>query len=176
MAVDTEMRPRDPLLQAATAAVNIFAIILRVVLVGLIVGVPAMLIWRGQLGGALHVDGYHGDPQMLGFAIAVIGACGAIVVFLALRFALTLLRIMGTVREGDPFVPENAVRLRTMGWLQLGMQATGFVAGAFGNFMLHDSLTFGGSITGVITALVLFILARVFAAGTAMRAEIEGTV
>ena len=95
--------------------------------------------------------------------------------------------IINTVATGDPFVPANADRLNLMAWLFLGVQALLFPAVIFANivadaakkvddFQLEVAGGDGFSLTGILMVLILFILARVFRHGAAMREDLEGTV
>ena len=91
-----------------------------------------------------------------------------------------LLAIVETVRWGDPFVATNAHRLQVIAWALLGLQLLSLVVGAIGKEIstpavpLH--LDAGFSTAGWLAVLLTFILARVFAAGTLMREDLEGTV
>ena len=91
-----------------------------------------------------------------------------------------LLAIVGTVREGDPFVAANASRLQTIAWSLLALQLFSIVIGAIGKTVstpahpLH--LDAGFSINGWLAVLLTFLLARVFAEGTLMREDLKGTV
>ncbi len=116
----------------------------------------------------------------------VIGAILAVLVLAAGIAALSFLflrhlrRIVDTVRQGDPFIPENAARLRTMAWLSIVLQAVALFAGALTVWLeeatKHLEANFDVSIGGILLPLVLFILARVFRRGAEMREELEGTV
>jgi len=101
------------------------------------------------------------------------------------RLFQLLKRIVDTVGEGDPFVPENARRLTQMAWLSLGVQLAALPIGAIGLWIEEVTEGKGGaditvdsglSGNGLLLMLILFILARVFRQGAAMRAELEGTV
>jgi hypothetical protein len=91
-----------------------------------------------------------------------------------------LVAIVETVRAGDPFVAANARRLRGIAWTLLALQALSLVVGAIGKAVstpehpLH--LDAGFSISGWLAVLLTFLLARVFAEGTLMREDLEGTV
>ena len=116
----------------------------------------------------------------------VIGAILAVFVLVVALAALSFLflrhlrRIVDTVRQGEPFIPENAVRLRTMGWLSLVLQVVALFAGALTVWLEEVTkdleANFDVSIGGLLLPLVLFILARVFRRGAEMREELEGTV
>lgn len=88
-----------------------------------------------------------------------------------------LLAIVQTVGLGDPFVSDNAARLRVIAWALLGMQVLQMVGGALlmtrtRNSMPQSTL----SLTPWVAVLLLFVLARVFQRGTQMREDLAGTV
>jgi hypothetical protein len=91
-----------------------------------------------------------------------------------------LLAIVETVRAGDPFVAANAYRLQAMAWALLALQLLSVVIGAIANAVSTPAhpvhLDAGFSINGWLAVLLTFLLARVFAAGTLMREDLEGTV
>ena len=104
---------------------------------------------------------------------------------LSMLFVRQLRAIVESVHQGDPFEPVNASRLTRMGWYALGIQACQFMIEPFvttyGEYaQAIGSGRFGmgsdASLTGVAMAVTLFILARVFRQGAAMREELEGTV
>lgn len=110
-------------------------------------------------------------------AIAVIGLAATLPNHVLLS---RLLEIVGTVRAGDPFVAANAARLRTVAWVMLGLQLLGLVIDAIAKSVaipghpLH--LDAGFSASGWLAVFLTFLLAQVFAEGTRMREELEGTV
>ena len=91
-----------------------------------------------------------------------------------------LIAMVETVRAGDPFVAANARRLRTIAWTLLALQLLSMVIGGIGKAISTPStpvhLDAGFSISGWLAVLLTFILARVFAEGTLMREDLEGTV
>ena len=91
-----------------------------------------------------------------------------------------LLAMVGTVRAGDPFVAANAYRLNAIAWFLLGLQLLGLVIGAIAwsiSTKAHPVEIQGtSSINGWLAVLLAFILARVFAEGTLMREDLEGTI
>jgi DUF2975 family protein len=91
-----------------------------------------------------------------------------------------LLAIVETVRAGDPFVAANASRLRAIAWTLLALQLLSLVIGAIGKTISTPThpvhLDAGFSINGWLAVLLTFLLARVFAEGTLMREDLEGTV
>ena len=113
------------------------------------------------------------------FAFRLVVLIVAFVVPLA-HVLLTRLRAMvATVTAGDPFVPANADRLKTIAWCLLGIQlcdlAFGFVALTVGTRSeALSGWTF--SLTGWLAVLLLFVLARVFDHGARLRDDLAGTV
>jgi hypothetical protein len=91
-----------------------------------------------------------------------------------------LLAMVETVRAGDPFVATNAQRLRAIAWALLALQLLSLVIGAIGKMVSTPAhpvdLDAGFSINGWLAVLLTFLLARVFAEGTLMRDDLEGTV
>ncbi|WP_265570152.1 DUF2975 domain-containing protein [Sphingomicrobium nitratireducens] len=119
------------------------------------------------------------DPAARWALIAMLGL-GIAVLVLALRFLWTLLAIIDTVGEGDPFVPANADRLERMGWLAVAGFGIAFVMGLLAFFIKARAPEAQVNVEldpGILfLILVLFVLARVFRHGAAMREDLEGTV
>ena len=109
--------------------------------------------------------------------IAVLGLCSIPLNYLVLT---RLLAIVETVRAGDPFVAANAARLQAIAWALLALQLLSVVIGAIGKAVSSPAhpvdLDAGFSVNGWLAVLLTFLLARVFAAGTLMRDDLEGTV
>src|SRR5688500_1464493 len=110
-------------------------------------------------------------------AIAVLGLAAIPLNHAVLK---RLLAIVETVRRGDPFVAANASRLQAIAWALLALQLLSLVIGAIGKSVSSAAhpvdLDAGFSINGWLAVLLTFLLARVFAEGTAMREDLEGTV
>ena len=110
-------------------------------------------------------------------AIAMIGLAAVPVNHVVLG---RLLAIVDTVRAGDPFVAANARRLQGIGWSLLALQLLGLVIGSIVSRISTPAhpidIDAGTSIAGWLAVLMTFLLARVFAEGTRMRADLEGTV
>ena len=118
------------------------------------------------------------DRLVMGLrAVAVLGLATIPVNYIVLK---RLLAIVETVRDGDPFVAANASRLQTIAWSLLALQVFSIVIGAIGKAVSTPAhpvhLDAGFSINGWLAVLLTFLLARVFAEGTVMREELEGTV
>jgi hypothetical protein len=118
------------------------------------------------------------DQLVMGLrAVAVLGLATIPLNYVVLK---RLLAIVGTVREGDPFVAANASRLQTIAWSLLALQLFSIVIGAIGKAVSTPAhpvhLDAGFSINGWLAVLLTFLLARVFAEGTLMREDLKGTV
>ena len=110
-------------------------------------------------------------------AIAVLGLAA-----IPLNHAILkrLLAIVETVRAGDAFVAANAERLQAIAWALLALQLLSIVIDAIADAVSIPGhpldLDAGFSINGWLAVLLTFLLARVFAEGTRMREDLEGTV
>ena len=110
-------------------------------------------------------------------AIAVLGLVTIPLYYVVLK---RLLAIVETVRGGDPFVAANASRLQAIAWVLLALNLLSIVIGVIAKtvstpaYPLH--IDAGFSISGWLAVLLTFLLARVFAEGTLMREDLEGTV
>jgi len=118
------------------------------------------------------------DRVILGLrAVAVLGLVGIPLNYAVLK---QLLAIVLTVRAGDPFVAGNAHRLQAIAWALLGLQLLSLVIGAIGKAVSTPAhpvhLDAGFSVSGWLAVILTFLLARVFAEGTLMREDLEGTV
>jgi len=109
-----------------------------------------------------------------------IALLGLVAVPLNLAVLRRLVAMVQSVRAGDPFVAANASRLQTIAWLLLLQQMLSIVIGFIGESVstpghpLH--LNAGFSPSGWLAVLLTFVLARVFAEGTLMREDLQGTV
>jgi nitrate reductase gamma subunit len=88
--------------------------------------------------------------------------------------------IVDTVRESDPFVAANAVRLQVIARVLLALQLVSIAIGAIADAISTSSsplhLDAGFSVTGWLAVLLAFVLARVFSEGARMRDDLTGTV
>ncbi len=116
------------------------------------------------------------------FPWVVAGLVAAAALFAAaFRFAQLLGNIVGSVSAGDPFTLANAGRLRHMGWLALVFQVLSLIIAwpsKWTELLTLRALVSGEnlSLNGLMIAIVMFILARVFREGAEMRADLDGTV
>jgi hypothetical protein len=137
---------------------------------------PETRLW-GALG-MLPFPGEHGDTIILGLRmIMIVGVAAAGVVDRVLR---QLLALVDSVRAGDPFAASNARRLERIAWWVLAGEGLRLLIGAIAlattSSMPNLDLDIDFSVAPWLAVLLLFVLARVFAEGTRMRGDLEGTV
>ena len=118
--------------------------------------------------------------ERLIMAMRVIASLGLAAIPLHYVILKRLLAMVQSVREGDPFVAANASRLLTIARAMLVIQVLSLIIGAIADAVstpLHPvKLNAGFSASGWLSVLLTFLLARVFAEGTRMRDDLEGTV
>ena len=109
-----------------------------------------------------------------------VAALGLVAVPLNHALFKRLLAMVETVRRGDPFVAANAYRLNAIAWILLGLQVISMIIGGIGEAISTTKnpieLDAGFSASGWLAVLLAFVLARVFAEGTLMREDLEGTI
>jgi hypothetical protein len=117
-------------------------------------------------------------PLIMG--MRAIAALGLVAVPLNLAVLNRLVAMVETVRAGDPFIANNASRLQAVAWFLFGQQLLSVVIGLIGKAVstpahpLH--LDAGFSTGGWLAVILTFVLAGIFAEGTSMREDLEGTV
>lgn len=128
---------------------------------------------------ALGVSGYP-DAQKVMTGMRAIAMLGVAAIPTNYAILKRLLAMVETVRAGDPFVAANAYRLNAIAWLLLVLQLLSMAIGAIGKAISTAEHQFhldaGFSINGWLAVILTFVLARVFAEGTLMREDLEGTV
>ena len=132
--------------------------------------------WTWRALGVGAIAGHEGLVAGMR-AIMAIGILGLPIAYIVLS---RLLRIVESVRTGEPFTRDNAGRLRTIAWALLGLELLRICVIAIASAVstkdvpLHINGNF--SLTGWLAILLLFVLAQVFLEGTRMREDLEGTV
>ncbi len=169
----TQSRPVDPLLGFTLFLLRLIMVVMgALILIGVLAIAALLLVPEQQLLPRLSA----GDTiwWVTAGAAMLVGILG-----LGIAFVRTLTQIILSVGEGDPFRPENADRLSRMGWIALALQGCNLVlvpvVGAIAE-RIGEGNGVDVSLDSLVLALVLFILARVFRHGTALRDDLEGTV
>lgn len=171
------MWKRDPLLAVARLALVLAMGFTALIAASCAIAVPAVLVMNESIMDALARHG--GPPGTIWAVISVIALTGAMAA-LGFFFFRDLYRIVASVEDGDPFIPVNARRLNAMGWIAVAVHVLGVPLAMTSKWLdslfdQHDG-NFEFSLFGLLLALVLFVLARVFREGAKMRDELEGTV
>jgi hypothetical protein len=172
----------DALLVTARIVIAIFFWLLVAIMVVIGVALAACTTFaRGEV--LAEIAKAHGPGSAYWAVIAVL-LLTEVLLYLGIRFLIELKGIVRSVDHGDPFEPENAERLRRMAWITVIAYAPALAIGALGAWVAEimeqagDHFDFdvnlGGG--GILMILTLFILARVFRHGAAMREDLEGTV
>ena len=170
---------------ASSAALPIAHVVLRILIVlnwlsgAAIVTLLVAMPTRQWIMSALDLSPSP-EAERLILGLHVIAVLGLVAIPLNYVVLKRLLAIVETVRAGDPFVATNAHRLRAIAWALLALQLLSVVIGAIGNIVSTPAhpvnLDAGFSINGWLAVLLTFLLTRVFAEGTRMREDLEGTV
>jgi hypothetical protein len=174
-----------PTSQSYSAALPIAHVMLRILIIlnwvggGLILALLVVMPNQQWIMSAFELaPSPEADRVIMGLrAIAVLGLAAIPVNYLVLK---RLLAIVGSVREGAPFVAANASRLQNIAWALLGLQLLGIVIGGIAKAVSTPAhpihINAGFSVNGWLAVLLTFVLARVFAEGALMREDLEGTV
>ncbi|WP_185960219.1 DUF2975 domain-containing protein [Erythrobacter insulae] len=147
--------------------------------------IPVVIFFQDEINSEITAE--QADIVTKLPIMPLIGLFALILVAVALAFLFfgKLRAIIGTVGERDPFVPENADRLSFMAWTMLSIQVLmiplaglALIVATWADAAGHEKVTVdaGLNLTGLLLVVVLFILARVFKHGAAMREDLEGTV
>jgi hypothetical protein len=180
-------RPNDLLLLAGKILTVIVQIVLALVAGAVLVALTLVIVFQNDINAEIAAQASGaGAPLPL---MAVIGLMALALAAFALIFVFLgrLRAIISSVGEGDPFEPANAIRLNLMAWLLLGVQVLmipiaglGLIvtewAGDVESANIEIEIDASPDLTGILMVVVLFILARVFKHGAAMRDDLEGTV
>ena len=127
---------------------------------------------------ALGASGFTMQNWIM-LAMRAIAALGLVAILVNHEVLKRLLAIVVTVRKGDPFLAENAYRLNAVAWFLLALQLLSLAIAAIGHAIAAHGqfhVDAGFSVPGWLAVILTFVLARVFAEGTLMREDLEGTV
>jgi hypothetical protein len=170
-----------------TAALPIAYVLLRILIVlnwvlgAIILGLLIFsFVNEPFLLKALKLGSVEENPGLV-MGIRAVAALGVVAIPINYMLFKRLVAMVETVRAGDPFVAANAYRLHAIAWLLLSLQLIGLAIAIIGKMISTpehpiDFDDAGFSVNGWLAVLLTFILARVFAEGTLMREELEGTV
>jgi hypothetical protein len=146
--------------------------------------IPVLILAsQNMLPGSLGADGSSITGQSLPVVLAI-PLLMAVSLAALFRFFGKMRTIIVSASEGDPFIPENAGHLNAMGWLLLVHEVVALLVGELRVYTANLVDEQAGNtieyspydLDGVLLVIVLFILARVFRHGAAMREDLQGTV
>lgn len=141
---------------------------------------PVVYFDRSWLQHSADIASPAGTPAPLFLYFSLGLAAIVALLVISLVFLRHLDRFVRAVQGGHPFAHGHALRLRRMAWLMLAMESLSILIGLYASWMGPGFawMEVGGglSITGMIAVLMLFVMARVFAAGSAMREDLDGVV
>jgi hypothetical protein len=160
-------------------------VIRALVVVNVVYGLAILALLVGSFVAEDAVMGALGvkpavDREAMVRGMRLVAFVGILTVPLAQVILNRLLSIVETVRTGDPFIIENALRLQAIATTLLGIQllhlVIGVIAARTRSAVQELDINWSFSITPWLAVLLLFVLARVFEHGARMRADLEGTV
>jgi Protein of unknown function (DUF2975) len=175
-------KPNDPLLSITRVILQIMQGLL--IFGGVIILLVLPFLWIKREAVLLEFakevgTGVPGTDILLAVSAMMIG--GFIMLVIGYAFIKRMIAMIRTVEFGTPFIPDNAKRLREMGWLVVATQGIALLAMPVGAWIVSrlpkdNDLNVHISIEALLTAALLFILARVFDHGTRLSEDVEGTV
>ncbi|MBK75723.1 MAG: hypothetical protein CME85_09530 [Henriciella sp.] len=157
-----------------------------VIWVAIVCGIIAFLLISvgliGSLNGGVmrvpgmeaYVEGVAPGQFIAGLAGLVVFAPGIIYVCMQLR------RILSTLADGDPFVPENGPRLSkiafAIGAIELARYLTVILLNAFVDLGSDQPLRLSINLAAWAAVIALLVLAQVFREGSRLREEEKMTI
>jgi hypothetical protein len=170
---------KDRLTKSSRLVVRIAVVTNRLFFVAVTVGL--LLSWRlsAQLTGLLLDQNPGVDVRSVTTGLRLLMLLGIVMAVATEILLRALAQIIASASAGNPFVSANARRLQTIGWALLALQLLDIPGALLGKYFpslgsAAPDVTFSPG--GWIAVLMVFVLSRVFAAGSAMRDELEGTV
>ncbi|MFL0355449.1 DUF2975 domain-containing protein [Erythrobacter sp. GH1-10] len=175
----------DPLLLAGKVLTIFMQGVMALAAIVLAIMIPVVIFFENAINTEISAEHAETLSNLPTLPLVGLFALSIVAVALVFLFFGKLRAVIGTVGERDPFVPENADRLSVMAWLLLGVQLLMIPIAALGLIVSEWAVRIEGTslkidagldLTGILMVIVLFILARVFKHGAAMREDLEGTV
>ncbi len=173
------MKHGDRLVGTSRVIVAAARVANRVFLGGVVLGFALSLVFAGPLGTWVGQTEPGGDVVTGVMGVRLLLLVGVAMGVATDRLLSALRAVVETARSGDPFVAVNARRLQTIGWCLLVQQlldAPVWLAARLFPALKTETPGLDVSAGGWLAVLMVFVLSRVFAAGTVMRDELAGTV
>ena len=146
----------------------IFGICLAVLAITSVIDLSGGQMKADLFAGYLSVDT---GTYLIGFANLFIIFGGFILM------ASQLKKILKTLIDGDPFVPDNAGRLTRLAMIVAGMEILKHILGfTVKMFEIATSVSFSVNLASWVAVITLTVLSQVFAEGTRLREEEKMTI
>jgi hypothetical protein len=170
---------KDRLIKGSRLVVRIAIVLNRLFLLAVVVGLLLSWIFPAQFVALLLQPGPGTDVGSALTGVRLLMLLGVAMAVATDRLLAPLAQIIASAGAGDPFISANARRLQTIGWALLALQLLDIPGALLEKFFpalgsAAPDVTFSPG--GWIAVLMVFVLSRVFAAGSAMRDDLEGTV
>jgi hypothetical protein len=170
---------KDRLIKGSRLVVRIAIVTNRLFLAAVAVGLLLSWIFPAQFVALLLQPSPGTDVRSAMTGVRLLMLLGIAMAAVTDRLLAPLAQIIASAGAGDPFISANARRLQTIGWALLALQLLDLPGALLEKFFpslgsAAPDVTFSPG--GWIAVLMVFVLSRVFAAGSAMRDDLEGTV
>jgi hypothetical protein len=170
---------KDRLIKGSRLVVRIAIVLNRLFLLAVVVGLLLSWIFPAQFVALLLQPSPGTDVGSALTGVRLLMLLGVAMAVVTDRLLAALAQIIASAGAGDPFISANARRLQTIGWTLLTLQLLDIPGALLEKFFpslgsAAPDVTFSPG--GWIAVLMVFVLSRVFAAGSAMRDDLEGTV
>jgi hypothetical protein len=180
--IDKEMHmldSKDRLVRGSRVVVRIALVVNRLFFLAVVVGLVLSWIFSAQFVGLLLPQTPVAEVRSAAIGLRLMMLMGIAMAVGAEIVLRTLSQIIESAGAGDPFIAANARKLQTIGWALLGLQLLDIPGALLDRFfpsLGSAALDVSFSPGGWIAVLMVFVLSRVFAAGSVMKDELEGTV
>ena len=173
------LNKKDRLIKGSRLVVRMAIVLNRLFFLAVVVGLLLSWIFPTQFVALLLQPSPGTDVQSALTGVRLLILLGAAMAVATDRLLAPLAQIIASAGAGDPFISANARRLQTIGWALLALQLLDIPGALLEKFFpslgsAAPDVTFSPG--GWIAVLMVFVLSRVFAAGSAMRDDLEGTV
>ena len=168
-------KPHSPALSVSEVLIRILRVLNLGIGLMLLVALPASFLFEPVFLQFFSKRPPRIDPAWL-MPTLRIWLVLALPMIAAVHVSLSrMLAVVDTVRSGDPFVPENAVRLKTIAWCLFATQMLNLAYGVLAAAMnaAGSNIDWKFALTGWLAVVLVFVLARVFEEGTQMRDDLE---
>ncbi|MEZ5946200.1 MAG: DUF2975 domain-containing protein [Hyphomonas sp.] len=164
---------------AAIMTILVTVVMWMTAVIGLVVLLAGAVELVSMLSGsAVNLGAIKIDDHEITLPELIAGLAGVAVVVAAVVFVcLELRRILATLADGDPFVPENAARLTRIAIAIAITQLMRYAIAIIMGFVVHGArLELSVDLIAWASVAALFILSQVFREGTRLRDEEKMTI